>query len=54
MKYSIKFTSQLKKDFKLAKKQGENLNKLFEVLDTLTNCNLYSLRQALSNQPQHH
>ena len=53
MKYSIKFTRQLKKDFKLAKKQGKNLNKLFEVLDTLTNCNLYSLRQALPNQPQH-
>lgn len=35
MKYSIKFTSQFKKDLKLAKKQGKNLNKLFEVVDAL-------------------
>ena len=29
MKYEIKITSQFKKDFKLAKKQGKNIEKLF-------------------------
>ena len=35
MKYEVKFTTQFKKDIKLAKKQNKNLNKLFEVIDSL-------------------
>ena len=35
MKYSIKFTSQFKKDLKLAKKQGKDLDKLFNVIEIL-------------------
>ena len=31
MKYEIKFAGQFKKDLKLAKKQGKNLDKLFDV-----------------------
>lgn len=39
MKYEVKFTSQFKKDLKLAKKQRKNLDKLFEVIDVLSNGN---------------
>lgn len=35
MKYEVKFTTQFKKDLRLAKKQGKDLNKLFEVVDIL-------------------
>ena len=35
MKYEIKFTTQFKKDLKLAKKQNKDLDKLFEVIDIL-------------------
>ena len=35
MKYEIKFTSQFKKDLKLAKKQARDLDKLFEVVGIL-------------------
>lgn len=35
MKYEIKFTSQFKKDLKLAKRQGKNTDKLFEVIEKL-------------------
>lgn len=35
MKYEIKFTTQFKKDLKLAKKQNKDLEKLFEVVDLL-------------------
>ena len=35
MKYQIKFTTQFKKDIKLAKKQKKDLDKLFEVIDQL-------------------
>lgn len=35
MKYEVKFTSQFKKDLKLAKKQNKDLDKLFEVVNTL-------------------
>lgn len=35
MKYEVKYTSQFKKDIKLAKKQHENLDKLFEIVDVL-------------------
>jgi mRNA interferase YafQ len=37
MKYDIQFTNQFKKDLKLAKKQNKNLDKLFEVINTLAN-----------------
>ena len=37
MKYEIKFTNQFKKDIKLAKKQGKNLDKLYSVVETLAN-----------------
>ena len=35
MKYEIRFTTQFKKDLKLAKKQGKNLDKLFSVIEQL-------------------
>ena len=35
MKYKIKFTSQFKKDLKLAKKQNKNTDNLFEVIEQL-------------------
>ena len=37
MKYEIKFSGQFKKDLKLAKKQGKNLNTLFDVVEGLAN-----------------
>lgn len=37
MKYDVQFTTQFKKDLKLAKKQNKNLDKLFEVIDILAN-----------------
>lgn len=35
MKYEIKFTTQFKKDLKLAKKQHKNVDELFEVIEKL-------------------
>lgn len=35
MKYQVNFTSQFKKDIKLAQKQGKNLDKLFYVVEKL-------------------
>lgn len=35
MKYEVKFTSQFKRDLKLAKKQGKDINRLFDVISTL-------------------
>ena len=35
MKYSVKFTTQFKKDLKLAKKQGKDIEKLFAVVERL-------------------
>ena len=35
MKYEIRFTNQFKKDVKLAKKQGKDLDKLFDVIGVL-------------------
>ena len=35
MKYEIKFTSQFKRDIKIAKKQGKDLEKLFYVIEKL-------------------
>lgn len=37
MKCSIQFANQFKKDLKLAKKQGKDLDKLFEVINILAN-----------------
>ena len=37
MKYEIKFTTRFKKDLKLAEKQGKNLDKLFEIVEKLSN-----------------
>ncbi len=35
MKYTVKFTAQFKKDLKLAKRQGKNLDRLFEAVGIL-------------------
>lgn len=35
MKYEVKFTTQFKKDIKLAKKQNKDLDKLFDVVALL-------------------
>ena len=35
MKYKIKFTKRFKKDLKLAKKQGKDINKLFEIIEKI-------------------
>lgn len=37
MKYEILFTAKFKKDIKLAQKQGKNLDKLFTVVELLSN-----------------
>ena len=37
MKYAVKFTAQFKKDIKLAKKQGKNIEKMFNVVEQLAN-----------------
>ena len=37
MKYEIKYTTQFKKDLKLAKKQGKDLDKLFKVITDVLN-----------------
>ncbi|MCF0111908.1 MAG: type II toxin-antitoxin system YafQ family toxin [Erysipelotrichaceae bacterium] len=36
MIYTIKYTHQFKKDLKLAKKQGKDLNALYEVIEALS------------------
>ena len=37
MKYEIKFTGRFKKDFKQAKKQKKDIEKLFEVIEKIAN-----------------
>ena len=37
MNYEVRFTSQFKKDLKLAKKQGRDTEKLFAVIEQLAN-----------------
>lgn len=37
MKYKIQFTTQFQKDIKKAKKQGKDLDKLFNVIEMLSN-----------------
>ncbi|MBR5319396.1 MAG: type II toxin-antitoxin system YafQ family toxin [Peptococcaceae bacterium] len=35
MKYEIRFTNQFKKDLKLAKKQGKDLEKMYQIVEIL-------------------
>lgn len=35
MKYKVKFTNQFKKDLKLAKKQGKDIERLYAVIEKL-------------------
>lgn len=35
MKYEVKFTNQFKRDLKLAKKQGKDIDKLFAVISAI-------------------
>ena len=37
MKHEVRFTNQFKKDIKLAKKQGKDIDKLFDVIGILAN-----------------
>ncbi len=37
MKYEVRFTTQFKKDLKLAKKQNRDIDLLFEIIDKLAN-----------------
>ena len=37
MKYKIQFTNQFQKDLKKAKKQGKDLDKLFNIIEMLAN-----------------
>lgn len=37
LKYKIKFTNKFKKDIKLAKKQGKNIESLFDVVEKIAN-----------------
>lgn len=37
LKYKIKFTSRFKKDLKQAKKQGKDIEKLFDIVEKLAN-----------------
>ena len=37
MRYEDRFTRQFKRDLKLAKKQGKDLNKLYDVIERLAN-----------------
>ena len=37
MKYEVRYTSQFKKDLKLAKRQNKDLSRLYEVIEILAN-----------------
>ena len=37
MRYEVRFTRQFKRDLKLAKKQGKDLNNLYDVIERLAN-----------------
>ena len=37
MRYEVRFTTQFKKDLKLAKKRGKDIEKLFAVVEQLAN-----------------
>lgn len=44
MKYEVKFTNQFKRELKIAKKQGKDLEKLFTVIEKLANGELLEAR----------
>ena len=44
MKYTVKFTNQFKKDLKIAKKQGKDIDKLFGIIEILANGNQLSVK----------
>ena len=44
MKYEVKFTSQFKRDLKLARKQHKDLDKLFEVIGLLADGNMLDVK----------
>ncbi len=46
MKYEVRFTGQFKRDLKLAKKQGKDIEKLFEVI--------YTIAEGKKLDPQYH
>ena len=54
MKYDIQFTNQFKKDLKLAKKQNESLDKLFEVIDILANDDALEVKYRDHENHIHH
>ena len=37
MRYEVRFTNRFKRDLKLAKKQGKDLDKLYDVIEQLAN-----------------
>lgn len=43
MKYKIKFTSRFKKDLKQVKKQGKDIEKLFEIIEKIEEVLVLSL-----------
>lgn len=54
MKYEVKFTTQFKKDLKLAQKQNKNLDKLFEIVDILATGAKLDLKPFTQQKtPQH-
>ena len=44
LKYEVRFTSQFKKDLKLAKKQGKDLEKMYRIVEVLANGERLSLK----------
>ncbi|WP_311532435.1 type II toxin-antitoxin system YafQ family toxin [uncultured Anaerococcus sp.] len=42
MKYKIKFTKRFKKDLKQAKKQGKNIDNLFDIIEKIANDEILS------------
>ena len=44
MRYTVKFTNQFKKDLKIAKKQGKDIDKLFGIIEILANGNQLSVK----------
>ena len=48
MKYEVRFTTQFKKDLKLAKKQGKDTEKLFAVIESWPMANLWKKNIAIT------
>jgi mRNA interferase YafQ len=44
LKYEVRFTNQFKKDLKLAKKQGKDLEKMYRIVEVLANGERLSLK----------